>query len=352
MSENEYDYLIVGQGLAGSVLSYLLIKEGKKVLVIDQLNRNSSSQVAAGLVNPITGRRIVKSWMADLLLPFAKNFYAKLEKDLDTTFYHHLDVLEVIYTVKEQNEWTSRMEEEGMKKYFKKVAKEILYTGKISAFKKMIQISSSAWMDIPLFIELVRSRLVKSFSLLDDFFENSKLKIKTNSIEYGIYKSKNIIFCEGYKSFFNPLWNWLPFVPAKGEILLIECKELPEFFILLSSIFLIPVGNNKFRVGSTYEWNFSHEQPTEEGKLKLLNHLNNFLKIPFTIIEHRAGIRPTVKDRRPLIGHHPEHKNVLIFNGMGTKGVQLVPFFADQFINYLGGKEKLLEEVDIMRFYK
>lgn len=350
MSKNEFDYLIVGQGLAGSVLSYLLMREGKKVLVIDQFNANSSSQVAAGLVNPVTGRRVVKSWMADTLLPFADEFYDTLEKEFSEIFYHRLDVLEVVHTIKDLNEWISRISEQGMRKYFSKDAPENMYREKISEFRKLIRISSSAWMNIPLFVDLCRKRLKESSLLLEESFDYLNFKIEDNLIEYKIYKSKRIIFCEGFKSFLNPLWNWLPFVPAKGEILLIECKNLPEDFILISGIFLIPVGNHKFRVGSTYEWNFSHEDPTEEGKIKLLTQLNNLLKIPFDIIGHHAGVRPTVKDRRPLIGHHPEYKNVFIFNGMGTKGVQLVPFFGDQFVKFLEGKEKLMAEVNVERF--
>jgi glycine/D-amino acid oxidase-like deaminating enzyme len=140
-------------------------------------------------------------------------------------------------------------------------------------------------------------------------------------------------------------------VPAKGEILTIQCDDLPEEFILLSGIFLIPMGNKKFRAGSTYEWNFPHELPTDEGKLKLLKLLDEFLKLPYSVIDHRAGVRPTVKDRRPLIGSHPEHENVFLFNGMGTKGVQLIPYFADHFVGVLEKGKTLSGEVDVRRFF-
>lgn len=350
MSSSEYDYLIVGYGLAGSVLSYQLANTGKKILVIDAFNLNSSSQVAAGLVNPVTGRRVVKSWMADILIPFAEEFYQRLEKEFSESFYHRMDVLEVIHTIKDLNEWTSRMGEIEMKKYFTKEAPEDLYINKIIEFKKMIRISSSAWMNIPLFIDLCKRKLKDSIHFVEREFETSKLKIENDFITYDNFKCKRIIFCEGYKSFQNPLWNWLPFVPAKGEILLIECKKLPENYILLGGIFLIPIGNHKFRVGSTYEWNFKNDLPSEDGKLKLFTLLNNFLKIPFSIIEHRSGIRPTVKDRRPFLGQHPDYGNVYIFNGMGTKGVQLVPYFGDHFVNFLIKNEKLNSEININRF--
>ena len=168
MSNSEFDYLIVGQGLAGSVLSYLLMRQGKKVLVIDSFDANSSSQVAAGLVNPITGRRIVKSWMADTLIPFAETFYSAVENEFGKLFYHKMDVLEVIRTVKELNEWSGRMEEEEMRKYFIKNVPENNYKENISAFLKMIRITSSAWMNIPVFIEFCKMKLNESFALIDE----------------------------------------------------------------------------------------------------------------------------------------------------------------------------------------
>jgi glycine/D-amino acid oxidase-like deaminating enzyme len=193
---------------------------------------------------------------------------------------------------------------------------------------------------------------LKTKSLLEEKIDLTRLKLKDGSVEYKKLKSRRIIFCEGHRMVQNPLWKDLPLLPAKGEILTIECKGLPEEFILMSGIFIIPLEKSLFRVGSTYEWNFTDELPTQEGKEKLQKELDKFLKIPYAIIDHRSGVRPTVKDRRPLIGRHKDHENVFIFNGMGTKGVVLVPYFADHFIKFLYGKEKLMPEVDVQRFKK
>lgn len=352
MIDHQYDYIIVGQGLAGTVLSNLLIEDQKKVLVIDQFNQHTSSQVAAGLFNPITGRRVVKSWMADTLLPFAENFYRNQEKEFSESFYHRKDVLEVIHSVKDQNEWTMRMSEPGMMKYEIKDVPENLYSETITDFNKLFRITSAGWLDLPLFISLWRNYLQKNELLYEGEFDYAKLKIEKDSIIYKGINSSCIIFCEGYKVLQNPFWKWLPLIPAKGEILTIECKGMPQEFILMSSIFLIPLGNNTFRAGSTFEWNFSNEQATQEGKNKIVDMLKNLLNIPFTIIDHRAGIRPTVKDRRPIIGSHPEHNHVYIFNGLGTKGVQLAPYFGDLFVKHLTGLSSLMEEVDVKRFSK
>lgn len=346
MNECSYDYIIVGHGLAGSVLSYLLLKEGKKIIVIDKFNENSSSQVAAGLINPITGRRVVKTWMADTLIPCAEIFYRDLERELSADFYFRKDVLEVVNTVKEQNDWTNRTADPELKKYLSQDIPENNYRDKISDFKKIFRITSSAWLDIPKLI----FELSKHNNIQNDFFEIPELIIEKERVIYRNLSARRIIFCEGAGVVHNAHWNRLPLLPAKGEIVTIECRNLPEDFIILRGIFLLPVGDHKFRAGSTYEWKFTDEKPSEKGKEKLLTALHELLKLPFTVIDHKAGVRPTVKDRRPLLGAHTEYKNIFIFNGLGTKGALLTPYFALHFIDFLERSNDLLEEVDVKRF--
>ena len=343
------DYLIVGLGLSGSILAKILSERGKKLAIIDKFKSNSSSQVAAGIVNPVSGRRVVKSWMADTLIPYAQTFYKKLESETASKFYHEIDVLEIVHSVKEVNDWSSRMSESGMSKYLSPEAPEQNYREKISPFQKMFRITSSGWMNIPLMIDRCR-KILSDQLYLNEYLDQSLLQISETQISYRDIVADNIIFCEGIGSMNNSLWNWLPFLPAKGEIITIECDDLPEDFILMSGIFIVPLGDKKFRVGATYEWNYPHEEPTESGRQKLVRLLDNFLKVSYEVIEHRAGIRPTVKDRRPIIGRHPAYSNVYVFNGMGTKGVQLAPFFGEQFCEYLLNDGMLAEEVDVKRF--
>jgi glycine oxidase len=346
-----FDYFIVGHGIAGSILSYQLQKKGKRLLVIDQFNFNSSSQVAAGIVNPITGRRVVKSWMADVLIPFAENFYREVAMESGKTFFHSMDVLEIINNVKDLNEWTSRTGDPGLNKYISTDAPENTFRNKLTDFKKIIRIKSSGWMDIPGFIEFNREKLIGSSGYLDEKFDINKLVINPGEIAYLNYKSRGIIFCEGYNTHLNPLWKGIPFLPAKGEILTIKCELLPEDFILMSGLFIVPIGNHLFRAGATYEWNFKDELPSENGRQKLTAQLKELLKIPFEITGHSSGVRPTIQDRRPVIGRHKQYENVFIFNGLGTKGVLLAPYFANHFVNYLHYEEALINEIDIKRFY-
>ena len=345
-----YDYLIVGQGIAGSTLAFMLRKKGKSVFIIDKFSPNSSSQVAAGLVNPITGRRIVKSWMADEALPFAFQFYDDYKIETGDFVFHSVDALEVTGSVHEFNEWTRRMDEQNLTQYFRDETPNDLYRNKIREFIQLVRITSSGWMDLPLFVSGVRKIFENETKFRNETFEVNDLIISEKVISYKDIAANKIIFCEGYKCLENKFWNFLPLIPAKGEIVVIRCAELPQEFILLSGMFIVPIGEHKFRCGATYEWKFENELPTESGKTKLLGMLNDVIKVDFEIIEHTSGIRPTVKDRRPIIGMHPEYSNVGIFNGLGTKGVSLAPYFANHFIEYLENDGKLMSDVDVKRF--
>jgi glycine/D-amino acid oxidase-like deaminating enzyme len=351
MMKNTYDFLVVGHGLAGSVVSQLLIQTGQKVAVVDSFNPRSSSQVAAGLVNPVTGRRVVKSWMADTLIPFAAEYYKEKELESGVSFYHPMDLLEVINNTKDLNEWTTRSADGTLNKYFIKEAPEELYRGKLKNFNKLIRINSSAWMNIPFFTNLCRQKIKNSGLLLETEFEFDKLKFHNDTIEYNSMKFGKVILCNGYYPMKDIQWTSNPFLPAKGEILTIFSDVLPEEFILMGGIFVIPIGNKLFRAGATYEWNFENDEPSESGKTKITDRLNDLLNVPYKVVDHRSGIRPTIKDRRPILGEHPNYKNVYFFNGMGTKGVQLVPYFANHLINVLNKKENLMKEVNVNRFF-
>ena len=159
-----------------------------------------------------------------------------------------------------------------------------------------------------------------------------------------------LIFCEGYRAAQNPFWKHLPFLPSKGEVLTIRSQQLHLDHILNKTISILPIGEHLFKVGSTYSWDELNDTPTEKEKANLLQQLGKIIKVPYEVIGHRAAIRPTVKDRRPFIGFHPEQLQVGIFNGLGTKGVLLAPYFANHFADHLLEKTELMKEVDVKRF--
>ena len=344
-----FDYIIVGQGIAGTLLTYFLEEHGAKVLVIDNYNPTSSSNISSGIIHPITGRRKVKTWMADELIPFAEATYARIESKFGTSFYHKQNILELVDTTKDYNDWLMRSSDEGMKDYFSHEITEELYKNTIIASKK-ISLKNTGWLDLNKLAAMYREYLTKKNALLDESFIHENLKASGESIQYKDHKASKIIFCDGWLATQNLYWSWLPFLPAKGEILTIHAPDLKLTHILLKTAFVLPLGNNIYKVGSNYEWKELNDIPTQRIKEELINKLKNMITVPFEIIDHKAAVRPAIQDRRPVLGFHPEHKNIGIFNGLGTKGVLLAPWFADQLVKYMYNEAALNKEVDVKRF--
>lgn len=341
------DYLIIGQGIAGTLLTHELLKRGKKIAVVDNHHHSSSSMVAAGLFNPVVFKRFVKSWMADKLLPAADEAYTTLEKELNASFYHQKNIYKIFASADEKKLWEKKREEIA---YMLPAAGEYL-PDIINNLHGGGEVRGAGNLNIQLFLQLFRKFLDERNLLINEKMNCNELEIEKDKIVWKEIKASKIIFCEGHSATQNPFFNWLPFKLTKGELLTIEAQSLPADKIINKGAFLLPLHNSTFKAGATYEWDDLTETPTGKGKAELSEKIGLILKTPFCITGHTAGIRPTVNDRRPIIGLHPIHKNIAIFNGMGTKGVMLAPYFAKQLCRFLDGEEELHAEADIARFY-
>lgn len=346
------DYIIVGQGLAGSILALTLLKKGKSVIVIDNGKPNSASKIAAGLYNPVVFKRLVKSWLADDLLPYMNAFYPELEKLLGAEFYFSKRILKPFAEEQEKILWLKKTEE-GVGNYLN----ETIYTEDLNSIVYnplgISEVKHAGNLDTLIFLNACKEYLKKENYFVEEQFDYSQILMPENSVNYKDISATKIIFCEGYKTTENPFFKWLPFKLTKGETIIIKLPDehkIPFEIVINKAVFILPLGNNTYKVGATYEWEDLSENTTEKGRLDLVEKLKKVLKVPFEIINHQAGIRPTVNDRRPLIGLHPEHPQLAVFNGMGTKGVMLAPFFANQFANFLENSTPLDKEVNITRF--
>lgn len=348
---NALDFIIVGQGLAGSLLAYELLRRKKNVIIIDSNKKNTCSKIAAGIMLPITGRRLVKTWKADTLIPFSNWFYSEIEAITGQKVFYSLPLVEIYSSTKNRNDWLARSAESGYENY---IGEEIIakrFSNFLNTEFGGITIKNTGFLKVDKFIELLQNYFQKKNIYKIESFSFDNLVIKDDSVAYENFHASKIIFCEGAYVVQNPFLKQLPFLPAKGEILKIYCEELPENYIINSGMYILPLGNHKFKAGATFEWNYGHDQPSHQGKEQIDSFLKKILKINFNIISHEAAIRPTLKDRRPIIGLHPRHKCIGIFNGLGTKGVMLAPYFARQFADFLDGKCEIENEVDVKRFF-
>lgn len=356
-SPASYDVLLVGQGIAGTVLAQVLLRRGKKILVIDNWNYSTSSKVAAGLYNPIVFKRLTKSWMIDELLPAAEFFYSEFEKILGEQFFYKKEILKIFSEQSEQVFWLKKAQEVQLKNYLTASITENFIPDRVHNPMGAAVVKRAGNVDVVKMLNLFRARLKASNLLVEEQFNYNELIVHFDKVLYKNIQANKIIFCEGFRVTENPWFNWLPFKLTKGEILTIRTssalKEEDEAEpVINKGVFILPLGNCIYKVGATYNWDQLDELPTEKGKAELLEKLRKVILVPFEVLNQEAGIRPTVLDRRPLIGLHPLHNSLGVFNGMGTKGILLAPYFANQLADFLDGIAPIAQEADIFRCWK
>lgn len=341
------EYLIIGQGLAGTLIARELLNEGKTVLLLDDEHASSSSKVAAGIINPITGRNYVKSWMIDLLLAEANHTYEQISSSLAINAHRQLPILRSLHSPKEENMWSERLNDPIYERYVSKdyEANERLLD-MINAPLSFGVINNALQVDLASIISSFRTKMIKEEKLITCKFDFAKLQVSPK-VRYEDIKADKIIFCEGAKVIENPYFNYLPFDPVKGEVLIINIKDGFQGVNLRDRQFITPIGNDLYWCGSGYKWKFENDKPSSEGKEDIKQQLDQILKVPYEIMEHKAAVRPATKSRKPLMGRHPKYDNVYIFNGLGTKGSTLGPYFAKEFIHYLINNENISDEVNI-----
>lgn len=344
------DFLIVGHGLAGALLAHFLRRAGKTVLVIDEDAEHTSSKVAAGIINPITGRFFVKSWRIDDLLPVAKSTYQELEKELGVRLYREIPVIRALFSAGEENDWMARTGDPAYRRYLTSHPAPGIYPQITEPAFSYGGILESAQLDVPLLLRTLRRQLADTTSILTETFDFSALNLLPDGITYKDYTASKILFCEGAKAKESPFFSYLPIQGNKGETLTVKLDSLPPDQILKHRVFIVPMPDGTAWIGSTSDNHYTSDLPSEKGLEYLDGHLRNLAKVPYSIQQHRAAIRPTVKDRRPLLGLHPLYNQIGIFNGLGTKGASLGPFFAREMTRFLLHNAPLDPEVDIRRF--
>ncbi|MDA0950909.1 MAG: FAD-dependent oxidoreductase, partial [Bacteroidetes bacterium] len=181
-------------------------------------------------------------------------------------------------------------------------------------------------------------------------FEHAQLKLSAATAAYQQFEADQVIFAEGFGLKQNPYFNYLPLQGSKGELLTIYAPELDLQQVLKSTVFIIPLGDHRYRVGATYDNHRLNNLPTEEARNYLLERLRKFLKVDFEVEAHVAGVRPSVSDRKPLVGRHPQHAQLAVLNGFGSRGVMIAPFAADALYRNLFEGAELDAELDIRRF--
>jgi glycine/D-amino acid oxidase-like deaminating enzyme len=342
------DFIIVGAGLAGISFAETLFLNDKSFTVISDASQNSSL-VAAGLYNPVILKRFSLPQDAALHLDYMKPFYERIEKRLGARFDFPLPVYRKFTSVEEQNDWFLAADKPALEPF---LSTELIHTGfpGMDAPFGFGEVLHTGYVDTQELCKVYQEYLLKNDTLVYDTFDYSLLSITDEYAEYKGIRAKHIVFAEGFGIHGNPLFNKLPLDGTKGELLLIKAPGLQLDVAVNSGVFILPVGNDCYKVGATYEWDDKTAVPTEAGKQELTEKLEEVITCDYEILEHLAGIRPTVKDRKALIGTHFVYKNVHLLNGLGTRGVMLGPYMAKELYESIINGVPVKREINLNRF--
>jgi len=343
------DYIIVGQGLAGSVLAFKLMERGQNILVVDEAKKATASKIAAGLCNPIVFKRLTKSWLIDAILDKAKSFYRNQEKLLEDKFFIDIPIYKLFTSEDEQQFWKQKSNEPELFDWLNPKV-EYPFDNYVENSFGAAHVLKSGFLYTEKWLNSFKSYLESKGCYDRCSFNHNTIELENDKVRWQDYEAKKIIFCEGYQCTKNPYFNWLPFKLTKGETLTLNFNNLNLDVAINKGAFMLPYNGN-FKVGATYDWENLNENTTDEGKKELLKKVSKFINDDAQVIDHQAGVRPTVLDRRPLIGVHPEIEQLAVFNGMGTKGVMYAPYMADNLVDLLLNNLSLSPEIDINRYW-
>ena len=347
------DVLIIGQGICGTFLSRELERAGLSYVVIDEERPLTASRAAAGLINPVTGRRLVKTWMIDELLPFVQEAYREWGEELGASFLRPARVVDFFPTPQMRLAFLRRYEEDPAG-YLRLPEDEGVWRDRFSYDFGYGLIDSCYLVDIQGLLSGVRRRMVAGGMLRAERFDLQELTVEPTRVWYRDVEARWAIFCDGIESMQNEYFSRLPFAPNKGEVLIVEAPglALPEAKVFKKGMSLVPWKEGLFWVGSSYEWSFADAGPTAAFRERTEAVLREWLRAPFRVVEHIAAVRPATLERRPFVGFHPLYPTVGILNGMGTKGCSLAPHFARQLVQLMVSGVAIQADADILRFRK
>jgi len=345
------DFIIVGQGLAGTLLANELLIRGKSVVVFDDPDQPKASAVAAGIINPIVFRRMTKSWLVDDAFPQMESAYRQLEDLLKKELYYPGRMIKLLKD-EEVSFWKEKALSNQLEKYIDATPNVNFRNKNITSDLKSGHVNKAGRLDIQKLISEFSEFLTLQNSIRKEKFIFENLIIKPGLVTYNDLSAEKIIFCEGPSADQNPIFQNLKFKHSKGEILELKISELDLNEIISQEVFVVPVGNDRYKVGATYRWDELNWETTESAREELLAKFKKIIPVIPEIISQKAGIRPTMHDRKPVVGFHPEYPQIGIFNGLGSKGVLLGPYFARQLADYLIGISVYIHpEADIKRYF-
>lgn len=338
MQQKTTEILILGGGLAGVTLAWQLWFRGVKFILIDA-QKEKSTLKAAGIFNPVVFKRLTKTYMADECIPALQQFYPKIENIVQSKFFYNLPLYKALINVQGQNNWEAKKGDSNFKDYLGTTTNQ--HINNLKKYFAWGVVHGAGYINTADYITqshqffAQHQQFFSTDDLVQPIFLSNGYQVK---IEHEIIEAEKVVFCQGVYALQSDLWKHLTFNCTQGETLTIKSELLKIDGIVKKDFFLLPLGDGYFKVGATYRWDNLDWIPSEEGRNQLIVKLEEMIDCDYTIVNHEAGIRPNTLNRQPFLAEHPEHKNMFVFNGLGSKGVLLAPYLANRMVNLVLGK--------------
>jgi len=334
------DFIIVGQGLAGTSVAFSLIEKGADVLVFDEQKENNASLIAAGIYHPMVFKQLILSWEANESLRTADTYYRKLENLFKERFYFPQKMLRIMGTEFEAKRWEKLAETEEYENHIETPLKNV--PNYLNAPFGVAFVKSAGYVDTLVYLNAAGLYLKNEGKLRAEKLLSDDIIFDNNEIKYHDISAKGIIFCQGFQASEKSEWQ-NAFSVTRGDDMLIEIPEADPV-MMNGGLYVVHRGNQQFRIGSTY-FRAPFDDTAEHGRIELEKRLRKILKADYRILDQKRAIRPNTLDRRPLVGPIQSQNGQYVFNGLGSKGVLLSPFLADHFTDYLLHNKALLKEI-------
>lgn len=338
--------LIVGQGLAGTALAWDLRRRGISFLIVDPAVTTGCSRAAAGILTPLAGQRLAPSWRLDEALPLARQTYDEVAQVTGQQHFTALPVLRWLLNPLEKERWGVRRQDPAVTPYLLEDPAGAESWMQVPPYGAVL-LGGGGYLDTVAYLEASQAIFLKEAAWQQGVVDPRDLHWEQSRVRWREVEARFVLFAQGWKGASNPLFDWVPFNSAKGEILDLESQSIGDRSILSAGKWVLPLGHGRFRAGSTYTHGLLDELPSEEGKTEILDHLSSMVRDKPTVVNHRAGIRPVIRGQQAVIGRHPGRPQVAFFNGLRSKGVLLAPLLAKLLVDHLWEGAPLPREVDL-----
>ena len=350
--ETQFDYLVVGLGIAGTALSRELCKRSISHIAADSGDAAAASRVAPGVINPLAGKRLNPSWEVEAQLPAALECYRDLSRDLGETLLHEVPIIRIIKDEAQRGYFDKRKTQPAARRWIGEEFAPGRWPGLLRDPLGSFEATASGYLDVARACQLYREKLLAEKRLVEQRVLPADLEPDGERLRWRGMSFRNVVFCEGWLGRDNPFFPGVPFKPAKGEMLTLRAKTAPAAFpraIVNRGKWILPMPDGSYRAGSSYSWDRFDDVPTDAGRDAILDMLREFVLAEFEVVDHKAGVRPIVKDYRPVLGRSRVRPGVSIFNGLGSKGVLAAPWLAAKLLDHLEAGAPL-GETDVARF--